>query len=130
MMFEISGFEGTGTLQRRASSLISHGGAGDNPSSAREHSGLMSWQQGSFKRVSLISIPMLKETSGTKGSSSHRLARTSSCLECWQQVMCFSIFLTFKATKYNRYVIRISRLASSSCLLSSECIEDATCQVY
>ncbi|KAF5763237.1 putative cation/H+ exchanger, rmlC-like jelly roll, cation/H+ exchanger, CPA1 family [Helianthus annuus] len=49
MMFEISGFEGTRTLQRRASSLISHGGAGDNPSPAREHSGLMSWPQGPFK---------------------------------------------------------------------------------
>ncbi|KAM0070985.1 hypothetical protein Hdeb2414_s0001g00019671 [Helianthus debilis subsp. tardiflorus] len=55
MMFEISGFEGTGTLQRRVSSLISHGEAGDNPSSAREHSGLMSWQQGSFKREFLSS---------------------------------------------------------------------------
>ncbi|MFS7933987.1 hypothetical protein Hanom_Chr05g00386211 [Helianthus anomalus] len=28
-----------------------------------------------------------RSSSGTKGSSSHRLARTSSCLECWQQVM-------------------------------------------
>ncbi|KAL8249031.1 hypothetical protein R6Q59_005899 [Mikania micrantha] len=46
IMFEISGFEGNGTLQRRASSLISHG---DNPSPAKEHSGLMSWPQGSFK---------------------------------------------------------------------------------
>ncbi|KAK9065117.1 hypothetical protein SSX86_016500 [Deinandra increscens subsp. villosa] len=46
IMFEVSGFEGSGGLQRRASSLISHG---DNPSPTREHSGLMSWPQGSFK---------------------------------------------------------------------------------
>lgn len=48
ILFEIGGFEG---LQRRASSLISHGGAGvgDNPSPTREHSGLMSWPEGSFK---------------------------------------------------------------------------------
>ncbi|KAI3717522.1 hypothetical protein L1987_69197 [Smallanthus sonchifolius] len=49
MMFDISGFEGSGSLQRRASSLISHGGVGDNPSPTREHSGLMSWPEGSFK---------------------------------------------------------------------------------
>ncbi|XP_076893552.1 sodium/hydrogen exchanger 8-like [Bidens hawaiensis] len=49
IMYEISGFEGSGSLQRRTSSLISHGGPGDNPSPTREHSGLMSWPQGSFK---------------------------------------------------------------------------------
>ncbi|MFS7985019.1 hypothetical protein Hanom_Chr11g00993421 [Helianthus anomalus] len=71
------------------------------------------------KLINLPSKPFSPGQAGTKGSSSHRLARTSSCLECWQQVMCFSIFLTFRATKYNRYVIHISRLASSKCLLSS-----------
>ncbi|XP_076883383.1 sodium/hydrogen exchanger 8-like [Bidens hawaiensis] len=49
IMYEISGFEGNASLQRRTSSLISHGGPGDNPSLTREHSGLMSWPQGSFK---------------------------------------------------------------------------------
>ncbi|KAI3717473.1 hypothetical protein L1987_69112 [Smallanthus sonchifolius] len=48
MMFDISGID-SGSLQRRVSSLISHGGAGDNPSPTREHSGLMSWPEGTFK---------------------------------------------------------------------------------
>ncbi|MFS7984074.1 hypothetical protein Hanom_Chr11g00982221 [Helianthus anomalus] len=69
------------------------------------------------KLINLPSKPLSPGQAGTKGSSSHRLSRTSSCLECWQQVMCFSIFLTCRVTKYNRYVIHISRLASSNCLL-------------
>nr|ALH21662.1 putative plasma membrane Na(+) /H(+) antiporter [Artemisia japonica] len=46
IMFDIAGFETSRTLQRRTSSLISHGG--DNPPRtppSREHSGLMSWPQ-------------------------------------------------------------------------------------
>nr|XP_043623199.1 sodium/hydrogen exchanger 8-like [Erigeron canadensis]XP_043623200.1 sodium/hydrogen exchanger 8-like [Erigeron canadensis]XP_043623201.1 sodium/hydrogen exchanger 8-like [Erigeron canadensis] len=45
IFYDIVGFEASRTLQRRTSSLMSHGGDNPSRSPAREHSGLMSWPE-------------------------------------------------------------------------------------
>ncbi|KVH97084.1 hypothetical protein Ccrd_000816 [Cynara cardunculus var. scolymus] len=57
IMFDVAGFEGSRTLQRRTSSLISHGD--DNPvrSPSGDHAGLMSWPQRHIKSFQHLEHP-------------------------------------------------------------------------
>lgn len=56
-MFDIAGFEASRTLQRRTSSLISHGGDNPSRSPTREHSGLMSWPERHIKSRQQLEHP-------------------------------------------------------------------------
>ncbi|KAJ9546903.1 hypothetical protein OSB04_019446 [Centaurea solstitialis] len=73
IMFDVAGFEGSRSLQRRTSSLISHGG--DNPvrSPSRDHAGLMSWPERHIKSWQHLEHP----DSGNENTFSARAMQLS-----------------------------------------------------
>ncbi|XP_022891851.1 sodium/hydrogen exchanger 7-like [Olea europaea var. sylvestris] len=75
IMFDVSGFESSRTLQRRSSSLISH--SADHPSGplAREHGGLMSWPEHFYK--SSRQVHALEETDQQGNNLSARAMQLS-----------------------------------------------------